>query len=484
MTANIIYGYSTGTQIGSDGRRYPTGTQPTVDPGNRVPPTFGDFASAEDGEAIFYDVNSELWVPRDVAEPEGPNVKTDYGARGDGTTDDTAALNAAIEEASDGEVVLIPAGNYRVSSPVLLRENITVRGSHAPRWSYQGGVPCQIKGLGAFSGSAIVLVTGGIDGGRLENISIDAGAVTASSPHGLLIEGLCRDWEVANVAVQSSRSVGVRCAVESAAYPRGIRMSHVAVYNSLGAGFSFINTTDSIFEDLLAVDNGGDGIYAENPYETSFTDCRSVFNTANGFQIAGNGTTASSDSLGQTTLNNPSTDRNGNTGILIAQEGLGPVQIIAPRLRRDGSVVASSTSSAGLKVLGTSGADDAADVVVVAGTCTVGVNDGGGGDESPLFGVRVTNGGRVTLLGGDYWGVTNGIAVSGTNDYLAAPYTAFYNGVRASKAAEAVTVTGPAYTATNVTTDRSFDANTVLVAELADVVGTLIADLRTAGIVT
>lgn len=40
-----------------------------------------------------------------------------------------------------------------------------------------------------------------------------------------------------------------------------------------------------------------------------------------------------------------------------------------------------------------------------------------------------------------------------------------------------------AYTPTNVTTDRAFDADTVAVAELADVVGTLIADLKAKGIV-
>lgn len=39
------------------------------------------------------------------------------------------------------------------------------------------------------------------------------------------------------------------------------------------------------------------------------------------------------------------------------------------------------------------------------------------------------------------------------------------------------------YSATNVTTDRSYDADTVAVAELADVVGTLIADLRALGLV-
>ena len=35
----------------------------------------------------------------------------------------------------------------------------------------------------------------------------------------------------------------------------------------------------------------------------------------------------------------------------------------------------------------------------------------------------------------------------------------------------------------NVTPDRTFDADTVLVAELADIVGTLIVDLRARGIV-
>lgn len=39
-----------------------------------------------------------------------------------------------------------------------------------------------------------------------------------------------------------------------------------------------------------------------------------------------------------------------------------------------------------------------------------------------------------------------------------------------------------AYTTSNVTVDRSFDADTVLVAELADVVGTLISDLQSRGL--
>jgi hypothetical protein len=43
---------------------------------------------------------------------------------------------------------------------------------------------------------------------------------------------------------------------------------------------------------------------------------------------------------------------------------------------------------------------------------------------------------------------------------------------------------GPTYgTITNVTTDRSFDADATTTAELADVLGTLIADLRTTGVI-
>lgn len=55
-----------------------------------------------------------------------------------------------------------------------------------------------------------------------------------------------------------------------------------------------------------------------------------------------------------------------------------------------------------------------------------------------------------------------------------------------NEAGEITRLTWPApqtYTETNVTTDRAFDADTVTLPELADVVGTLIADLRARGIV-
>lgn len=56
------------------------------------------------------------------------NVK-DFGAVGDGQTDDTAAIQAAVDSTGGiGASVLVPAGTYLVSAPIILSEKITLFG--------------------------------------------------------------------------------------------------------------------------------------------------------------------------------------------------------------------------------------------------------------------------------------------------------------------------------------------------------------------
>lgn len=58
-----------------------------------------------------------------------------FGCKGDGVTDDTAALQAALEEASTkGPVCYLPPGMYRLNSSVIVPPGVTLGGS-------SGGVP-------------------------------------------------------------------------------------------------------------------------------------------------------------------------------------------------------------------------------------------------------------------------------------------------------------------------------------------------------
>ncbi len=56
------------------------------------------------------------------------NVK-DFGATGDGTTDDTSAIQAAVSKATaSGKRVYLPSGNYRTTATVSVPENVSLVG--------------------------------------------------------------------------------------------------------------------------------------------------------------------------------------------------------------------------------------------------------------------------------------------------------------------------------------------------------------------
>jgi hypothetical protein len=58
---------------------------------------------------------------------ESVSVK-DFGAVGDGTTDDTAAIQAAVTACSIGGTVLFPAGQYKLTAAVTINKPITIQG--------------------------------------------------------------------------------------------------------------------------------------------------------------------------------------------------------------------------------------------------------------------------------------------------------------------------------------------------------------------
>lgn len=71
-------------------------------------------------------------VARSAASKFGEVVSVkDFGAVGNGTTDDTAAITAAIAAVSVGGVLFFPAGTYRTTSTITIQKNIS--------WIMEGG---------------------------------------------------------------------------------------------------------------------------------------------------------------------------------------------------------------------------------------------------------------------------------------------------------------------------------------------------------
>ena len=77
----------------------------------------------------------------DLGEVEGLNVKK-YGARGNGKTDDTTAIRAAVQAlaTAGGGKLFFPNGIYPVNSPIDLPSGITIEGTNG---AYNGN--CQIR---------------------------------------------------------------------------------------------------------------------------------------------------------------------------------------------------------------------------------------------------------------------------------------------------------------------------------------------------
>jgi len=92
------------------------------------------------------------------------NVKNaPYNAKGDGVTDDTAAIQAAINACQPDQVVYIPTGTYKISSPLSCSKSIILRGAGPANTVLKGTIfSGEIINVGDWlSYSSQVAITGG-----------------------------------------------------------------------------------------------------------------------------------------------------------------------------------------------------------------------------------------------------------------------------------------------------------------------------------
>lgn len=331
---------------------------------------------------------------------ESVDVRSEpYGAKGDGVTDDTAAIVAALADCAPGGVVLLPGGTYLVSAPLPIPPQVTLQGTHA---MHLDTTPCAITPGADFTGDAVLLLLDQGTGGyslpsneqRILNLSIDGAALPAGNTvDGIRAVGFVHGVVLQDVGIINLGGRGIAAVANGSGTPYSWRGTRIVAKACAGHGFS-LSMTDCTWIDLEAIGCGKSGFYVAGAANSHFVGCRAEWNGNHGIELTGGWWTG--NGAGGCALTSFSTDRNNLDGVHIEATGTSPVVLNGLMLRRDGRNGGTGGAGyAGLRVAG-------ATVPVVVNGITVypGTDDGGGTALSPQYAVSVAKASFVALNGG------------------------------------------------------------------------------------
>lgn len=345
-----------------------------------------------------------------------------YNATGNGSTDDLAAIQAAIDAASaaGGGTVYLPKGVYRISDSLVLKRGVTLQGCHSIGWPNRFTTPfCSIRPMFTFAGECAISILGNdITGSssfegnvRIFDLDIDGSAINGGSVSGIHAQGHVLDVVIARVCIKQFSHNGIHSNIGAGSQPpHDWFMDSVVAYNCGGYGFS-MSMTDGYIRNCIAAANAGDG-WLMGPFGSlTFDSCQALFNTGHGLNVAG-GT-----QVGNLTITGWLTDRNGQDGIhLGTSSGTGspPFVLSGITCNRDGrNGNTGGGGYAGLRVQG------CANPVIVNGlVVNTGVDDDGSGANSPQYGARFSAAAYVQVNGGYVHGNTTGWLDDGDNTIL------------------------------------------------------------------
>lgn len=349
------------------------------------------------------------------------NVR-DFGAQGDNVTDDTAAIQAALDACLMGGVVYLPAGGYRTSAPLTIPPAVTLMSTHANLMTVPNLTDpfCYIKPLASFVGDAVILFLDEINGGystisaehRIISVMIDGADLTAPGVDGIRAAGNIQNVQLRDVTVRKVTGAGIHTEANGGKFPYSWRLTRVMVDNTGWHGFAHEVMTDITLLDCQAIGCGANGFEISNAANSHAIGCRAEWNVGHGFHLTGDWATGTGS--GGMILGSCSTDRNGQDGVLVDATGNPPIQIENLLTRRDGrNNGAGGGGYAGL-------ACDGATVPVIVGmvTCYPGTDDDGTQETSPQYGARFTGCTYVSVDSGFLHAATAGWSDAGDNTVL------------------------------------------------------------------
>ncbi len=157
-----------------------------------------------------------------------------YGARGDGVSNDSAAIQAAINAASAvGGTVTVPAGTFAVNSTISLKSGVTVRGAGIDRTILS--MPNQSAPTNLLRGSGV------------NNVSIMDLSLSSPAASGFVFAiGLTNDYS--NVTVERVKVTGCQYALKADTQGKNLT---VRDFTARASGQIYIsNLTGGLFERL------------------------------------------------------------------------------------------------------------------------------------------------------------------------------------------------------------------------------------------
>ena len=277
------------------------------------------------------------------------------GAKGDGSTDDTAAIQAALNAATAGQIVYLPKATYLFSSVLTIPDGVGMAGDSpsygVPLGNYgAGGLALQgtiLKGSGTFanpSGAGGLLfmrrASGQGGGQRIRNISVDgSGLPLGNNLNGILIQDntACVTLEGVNVYGSGTKAIGgdgLHCVSTGGSPPDLLNITWCHFSGCAGYGVSMSGVADTYISFTEATGNGTGAWNIINGNNARFTGCKAEGTTGTG----GPGWlfTANSGFTGVVHLSNCTSQGNDGSGFKFTGTGTGTYQLVACSSDDDG----------------------------------------------------------------------------------------------------------------------------------------------------
>jgi len=191
----------------------------------------------------------------------------DFGALGDGTTDDTTAIQNAINAVIQGGSVYIPAttNGYRITNKLILPSYINIYGDGKDSLGSK-----IIKDFGdyfAFYGITKTYIS-------IKNLSIIANALqpTLSNPNGGIGLQSCTNCEIDNIYVSGVCGSGVWLYDSSNSTISNCKMEswNISTYHQDAADISiYSNSNSNLITNNICLGGGDHGIIIQDPYSGS-----------------------------------------------------------------------------------------------------------------------------------------------------------------------------------------------------------------------